>query len=311
MDTREIDEIEDCLISSLMNYSASNQLKDERLFRIEFHTKYFEKLKELWGANQEIKTKLSVNYGLIHNSIHAQFGVKPCEIADFLLIVRYQGSIFGNSVLLQVKSKESRDNNQAQKKLYSTWPEFTFSQPQNKLFLNDTKGFPEKIKFENIDYQALYFEYSKNNIQSPNCYSVKNCILKSDGTYKFSTLGCFSNFLLNFLLNRQNFGRQFLYSPAKYNLMFRKKYSLKRKLRHLGNYLDKGIFIADDWDFVINSIYEYSNPSGMMASGHKRLKNTLLGFLNLTENVEEIKNYDEIVGERSLRIVEIKLENKK
>jgi hypothetical protein len=289
---------------ALANFSVQNSIEAETHFRKEFHTKFFEKLKEGWNNNAKINSKISIKYGLIHNSVHTIIGDDRCEIGDFLFVVKNNGDNFNylaKSLLLQVKSSENRDGNVRQKNLYSRWPEFIFKIPKNIFFLNDGTT-PEKINISKKNSQSVYFEYSKVNINSPEKYLIKEIKYNEAQTNPFELYDTkyFSNFFLNLLFNNE--GRPFFYSEE-CDLSYRKFYCRTNNLNSLTDDCTCGIQFSDDWDFVINSIINYSNNK--ISSNVQRQSTANLNFIALTDNPVTIENQTD--DDKSLRIVEIEI----
>lgn len=298
---KEFKEIEKEIIKALTTFSDQNSINEERLFRKEFHTKFFEKLKDGWNSNVKIKSKISIKYGLIHNSIHCNNGSKSCEIGDFLFVVRngdFNYDYLTKSLLLQVKPSENNDNNYCQKNLYSNWPNFSFSRPKNELFLNDST-IQECININRKDSQSVYFEYSKDNIKSSKKYLIKE-IKGQETDFELYDKKYFSNFLLNFIFKSE--GRPFFYSED-YNLKYRKFYRRKTNLNKILNNYTCGIQFTDDWDFMINSILNYSNEK--FSSNVTRQTTTNLNFISLTDNPKTIEEATE--DDNGLRIVELRI----
>ena len=301
---REFKEIEKEIIKALTTFSEQNSIREERLFRKEFHTKFFEKLKNGWNSNEKIKSSISIKYGLIHNSIHSNNGNKSCEIGDFLFVVKNGDFDYNNlakSLLLQVKPCENKDNNYCQKNIYSNWPDFTFSRPKNALFLNDST-IPTNININKKESQSVYFEYSKENINSAKKYIIKE-IKGQETDFELYGKKYFSNFLLNLFFNSE--GRPFFYSEE-CNLTYKKFYNRKNNLNKLLNDYTCGIQFYDDWDFMINSILNYSN--GKYASNVSRQTRTNLNFISLTDNPKTIEEASE--DDNGLRIIEFQIKNK-
>jgi hypothetical protein len=300
---KEFKEVEKEIIKALTTFSDQNSINEERLFRKKFHTSFFEKLKQGWNNNEKIKSKISIKYGLIHNSIHCNNGDKSCEIGDFLFVVRNCNAnydYFAKSLLIQVKPHGNIDNNYCQKNLYANWPKFSFSRPKNELFLNDNNILNE-INIKKYVSQSVYFEYSKDNINSAKKYVIKE-IKSLDSNFELYDEKYFSNFLLNLIFKSE--GRSFFYSED-YNLEYKKFYRRKNILNKILNDFTCGIQFSDDWDFMINSILNYSN--GKFSSNVTRQTTTNLNFISMTDNPKTIEEATE--DNNGLRIVELQINN--
>lgn len=305
--------IEKSIIEALQTSFSEDSFREERFFRKDFHTQFFKNLKVIWNENDKIKTKISVKYGLIHNSVHATVVDQTCEIADFLFVVKHNNCSYREkSLLLQVKASGVPDDNKRQKNLYANWPEFKIFRPNKEVFLNGQAT----INITKQKSQSVYFEYPKNNPRSADKYTVKEIKTSSErpGAFDLYEQKNFSAFLLNLFFHNE--GRSFLCSEE-FDLTYKKYYHRKTILNDLLYDLSHGIHFADDWDFLINSVLNYSN--GKLSMGVDRQPTAVLGFIPLTGSSRALEDAElkfnagtKEDGEpkEPLRIVEINIENK-
>lgn len=305
--------IEKSIIEALQTSFSEDSFREERFFRKTFHTQFFERLKVIWNENDKIKTKISVKYGLIHNSVHAKVVDQTCEIADFLFVVKHDNLPYrAKSLLLQVKPADTRDDNKKQKNLYANWPEFKIFSPLKEVFLNGQAD----ISITKQKSQSVYFEYPKNNPRSADNYTIKEIKPSSErlGAFDLHEQKNFSAFLLNLLFHNE--GRSFI-SSEEFDLTHKKYYHRKTILNELLYDLSHGIHFKDDWDFLINSVLNYSN--GKKSVRVDRQPTAVLGFIPLTGSSQELEDaelkFNTGLKENEkpddpLRIVEINIENK-
>ncbi len=304
MSNSESKEIEKEINYALKNFCGGNQINSETKFRKEFHTKFFEILKNRWSANNSITTKLEIKYGLIHNSVHCNFLGTSCEIGDFLLVIKDKNS--ARAILIQVKCLESTDNNKKQKKLYSIWPKFTISRPKSLIF----KGLME-LNVKKEKDQSLYFEYSKEHITIPSQYLIyeikeKNSVqIIRDSEFEYECEQKFSAFFGSLLLG--TVGRSFGLDDD-IDSIYKLNHRIEQfKKLGINNPKKSQTKFADDWDLIINSILKYSQGKKSDNGRIDRQNSTILGYTALTNDPKKIA---EIEDDDQLRIVEIEVKGK-